>query len=45
MQERNQYMINNSSLVIALYNGLNGGTKSTIAYAKRQGKEVVIIKP
>ena len=45
MQERNQYMINNSSLVIALYNGLGGGTKSTIDYAKKQGKEVVIIKP
>lgn len=45
MQERNQYMINNSSLVIALYNGLGRGTKSTIDYAKKQGKEVVVIKP
>ena len=45
MQERNQYMINNSSLVIALYNGLGGGTKSTIDYAKKQGKEVVVVKP
>lgn len=45
MQERNQYMINNSSLVIALFNGKNGGTKTTIDYAKSLGKEVVIITP
>ena len=45
MIERNEYMLNNSSLVIALYNGLGGGTKSTIEKAKKQGKEVVIIKP
>lgn len=45
MQERNRYMINNSSLVIALFNGLNGGTKKTIEYAKQQGKKIIIIKP
>lgn len=45
MKERNQYMINNSSLVIALFNGLPGGTKQTIDYAKAQGLEVIIIKP
>lgn len=44
MQERNHYMINNSSLVIALFNGLNGGTKKTIEYAKQQGKKIIIIK-
>ena len=43
--ERNRFMINNSSLVIALFNGLSGGTKSTIDYAKKQGKEIIIIKP
>ncbi len=45
MQERNQFMINNASLIIALYNGLGGGTKSTIDYAKKQGKEVVVVTP
>ncbi len=45
MKERNQYMINNSSLVIALFNGLPGGTKQTIDYARAQGLEVIIIKP
>ena len=45
MIERNEYMLNNSSLVIALYNGLGGGTKSTIEKAKKKGIDVVVIKP
>ncbi len=45
MLERNRYMVNNSSLLIALYNGLAGGTKSTIDYAKKQGLEIITIKP
>ncbi len=45
MFERNRYMVNNSSLMIALFNEVTGGTKSTIDYAKRQGLEIVIIKP
>ena len=45
MLERNRYMVNNSSLMIALFNGLPGGTKSTIDYARKQGLKVVIIKP
>ena len=45
MFERNRYMVNNSSLMIALFDGTSGGTKSTIDYAKKQGLEIVIIKP
>lgn len=45
MLERNRFMINNSSLVIALFNGRNGGTKKTLDYAKEQGLKVVILKP
>ena len=45
MLERNRYMVDNSSLMIALFNGLSGGTKSTIDYARKQGLEVVIIEP
>ncbi len=45
MQERNRYMINNSSLVIALFNGQAGGTKITIDYAKQQGLQIKIINP
>ncbi|MBD5099789.1 MAG: DUF1273 domain-containing protein [Clostridiales bacterium] len=45
MLERNRFMVNNSSLMIALFNGLYGGTKSTIDYARNQGLEIIIIKP
>ncbi len=45
MLDRNKFMVNNSSLLIALFNGLPGGTKSTIDYAKKCGLEVEIIKP
>ena len=43
MQERNKYMINNLSLVIALYNGMPGGTQQTLNYAKEKGLKVKII--
>lgn len=45
MLERNAYMVNNSSLMIALFGGQSGGTKSTIEYAKKQGLKVIVIKP
>lgn len=45
MFERNRYMVDNSSLMITLFNGLPGGTKSTIDYARSQGLEIVIIIP
>lgn len=45
MIERNHYMVNNSSLVIALFNGTKGGTKTTINYAKKQGLKIVVLIP
>ncbi|MDE5977575.1 MAG: DUF1273 domain-containing protein [Turicibacter sp.] len=45
MLERNRFMVNNSSLMIALFNGQCGGTKSTLDYARSQGLEIIIIKP
>lgn len=45
MLERNRYMVDNSSLMMALFNGLPGGTKSTIVYARQQGLETIIIQP
>lgn len=45
MLERNRFMVDNSSLMIALFDGLPGGTKSTIDYAQAQGLDVIIIKP
>ncbi len=45
MQRRNEYMINNSSLVIALYNGKGGGTAKTLKYAEDHNCKIVVIKP
>lgn len=43
MLERNRFMINNSSLVIALFNGTNGGTKKTLDYAKEREVKTVVL--
>lgn len=43
MIDRNDFMINNSSLVIALYNGKVGGTSYTIKNAKLKNLDVIII--
>ena len=44
-QTRNEWMVNRSSLVIAVFNGERGGTKNTINYAKAQGVEIVLVEP
>lgn len=36
LQKRNQWMVDHSSLVIAVYNGGSGGTRNTIEYAKKK---------
>ena len=41
---RNEWMVDNSKRLIAVYTGAPGGTKETILYAKRHGKEIVSIK-
>ncbi|MDR1928053.1 MAG: DUF1273 domain-containing protein [Oscillospiraceae bacterium] len=43
MRKRNQYMVDRSALVIAVWNMQSGGTKQTVAYAKKSGKAVVLI--
>lgn len=45
LQKRNEWMVNNSNLVIACYDGSGkGGTYNCIKYAEKHGKEVVYIK-
>ena len=44
MQKRNQYMVDQSSRLIAVWNGKPSGTLNTIKYAKKKGIEVVIIE-
>lgn len=39
-QVRNEWMVNHSGLVIAVFNGKKSGTKNTVDYANRQGVQV-----
>ena len=43
MRRRNQYMVDNASVLIAAYNGTSGGTMNTLLYAIRQKREVIQI--
>lgn len=41
MQKRNRYMVDNSDLVLAIWNGKeSGGTWNTIKYARSKNKEI-----
>ncbi len=40
-QRRNEFMVDHSNLVIAVWNGTPSGTKNTIDYANRKGVKVV----
>ena len=44
-QQRNVWMVDRSSRVIAFYNGAAGGTKNTIDYAAKKGIEVIQFIP
>lgn len=39
-QNRNEWMVDHSALVIAVFNGQPGGTKNTIDYARQKGIRV-----
>lgn len=43
-QARNKWLVDHSARVIAVYNGLPGGTRNTIGYALRQEVPVVRIE-
>ncbi len=45
MQRRNRYMVDHASLLIAVHEGLPGGTRRTIEYAMRRGLDIVDIPP
>ena len=40
-QRRNEWMVNHSARLIAVFNGTSGGTKNTIEYAKQSGVEIL----
>lgn len=43
MQKRNRYMVDNSSILIAYLYSNMGGTKYTVNYAEKQGKNIIYI--
>lgn len=46
MLSRNRYLVDHSSVLLAVYNGnWRGGTAMTVRYARKQGKEIIIIDP
>ena len=46
MLERNRYMVNRASILLAVYNGTyRSGTGMTMRYAQKLGREVIIIDP
>ena len=44
MQDRNEWMVDNCDVLIAVWDGSNGGTKNCIDYAIKQGKKIIYIK-
>lgn len=46
MYKRNRFIVDNSSVIVALWNGNpRSGTSNTINYAKKQGRKVRLINP
>ena len=43
MQRRNEYMVDNSSLLLACYDGKPGGTMKTLLYAMRSDVKTIVI--
>ena len=43
MMKRNRYMVDRCDLLLGCYDGQEGGTLSTLRYAMKQGKEVIVI--
>jgi uncharacterized phage-like protein YoqJ len=41
MQVRNKYMVDNSEMILAMYDGTSGGTANCINYANSVGKPIV----
>ena len=41
--QRNHWMVDHSNRLLGVYTGAPGGTKETIEYAKKNGREVVVI--
>ena len=45
MQKRNEWMVDHADIVIALWNGTEGGTANCVRYAQRKGKPIYRLDP
>lgn len=45
MQKRNEWMVNNSAYVIAVWDGTKGGTANCVRYAEKVGRVIVQLNP
>lgn len=45
MFRRNQYLVSNADILVAAYDGQDGGTKMTVELARREGVQVLIVPP
>lgn len=45
MQKRNEYMVDNCDLLIAVWDGTAGGTANCVKYAKATNKQIIFINP
>lgn len=45
MQKRNEYMVNNSDYIIAVWNGKPNSTGKTVKYAQSKGTKIIRIDP
>ena len=45
MHKRNRYLVDYADYLIAVYDGQGGGTEYTISYARKMGREVIVINP
>lgn len=45
MQQRNEYMVDHTQYVIAVWTGQRSGTANTVNYARKRGREVLCLNP
>ncbi len=43
-QVRNEYMVDRSDIVVTWFDGQTGGTKNTLNYAERKGKQIINVR-
>lgn len=46
MLDRNRFLVDHASMVLAVYNGTRrSGTGATVNYARKLGREIIVIDP